>query len=158
MWINHLHAVAFSRQYLSRSAPLLPSATRIPSPLSPHPSCASLNRLVPGQLCSNQQTSTTSTSTSATRLTLNLPQSLFQQLPPKSRFTQLRFNRIPNTLNQRSLLRLPLLLLIPNPTIQDSLELRLDRLFLLKQEVFMFERVCLLCYGVELFGKGDDFF
>lgn len=89
-------------------------------------------------------------------LTLDLNESLLEELLLESGLGELVVNALSDRLDQGDLLLLPLLLLEPDPAVEHRLELRLDGLLLPEQKVLVLERVGLLGDGVELLGQRND--
>jgi len=90
------------------------------------------------------------------RLTLNLGQSLLEELLLESRLGELGLDVRPHRPDEVGLLGLSLLLLEPDPAVQHSLELSLDSLLLRQSEVLVLDSVGLPRDGVERFGQGHD--
>lgn len=85
-----------------------------------------------------------------------MSESLLEKLLLESRLGELSLDVLPDSLDESLLLRLPLLLLEPNPAVQHRLELGLDGLFLCQSEVLVLDSVGLAGDGVELLSKGDN--
>ncbi len=68
-----------------------------------------------------------------------MAQSLLQQLLLECRFCQLGIYTSLNSLDEIDLFRLPLLLFVPDPRIENRLEFGFDGDFLSESEVFVLE-------------------
>jgi len=91
------------------------------------------------------------------KLTLDLGERLLEKLLLESGLGKLGLDVLPDGLDKRLLLRLPLLLLEPDPAVQHRLELGVDGLLLRQSEVLVLDSVGLTGDGVQLLSEGNDF-